>query len=244
MGLTEFKVDLHVHTCLSPCAELDMLPGLIVKEAVKAGLDGIVICDHNSAENVSALKKAGAEKGLVVFGGIEICTVEEVHVLGLFEEDDSLFKMQETVYKNLFGENDDKYFGEQLVVDENGRLQGVNGRLLIGSVSLSVDEVVDLIHGFGGLVIASHVDRQAFSIIGQLGFIPKGLLVDAVEISCRCADSEISNYESYGFPIVRSSDAHFLSDIGKGFTRFYLEEFSFSEMVKAFGGIEGREMKV
>ena len=42
-----FVIDTHIHTCLSPCAELDMHPAALVEAGVQAGLDAVAICDHN-----------------------------------------------------------------------------------------------------------------------------------------------------------------------------------------------------
>jgi len=46
------RVDLHIHSCLSPCAHLLNTPGNIIKRAVKLGLDCIAITDHNTAGNI------------------------------------------------------------------------------------------------------------------------------------------------------------------------------------------------
>ena len=81
MALRRIKADLHVHTCLSPCAGLGMSPLGIVDEALHKGLDLIGICDHNSAQNVLAVKKAGRRKGLMVLGGMEVASSEEAHLL-------------------------------------------------------------------------------------------------------------------------------------------------------------------
>ena len=56
--------------------------------------------------------------------------------------------------------------------------------------------------------------------------------------------SYIDNYKSYDLPLVKSSDAHFLSDIGKGSTRFLLSAPLFSEVGKAFQSIEGRAVNL
>ena len=207
-------MDLHIHTCLSPCGDLEMLPTAIIKRAKQENLDGIGICDHNSAQNVLAVRKAGAKQGIQVLGGMEICSREEVHILAFFDDDDALFEMQDIIYENLPGENDEKYFGEQLIVDEYDEAAGSTRKLLIGSVSLGINEIVELLHGLRGLAVASHVDRETFGIIGQLGFVPKELLLDGVEVSWRCEPSQVATYRNYGFPVVRSSDAHFLKDIG------------------------------
>ena len=242
--LTAYKMDLHIHTCLSPCGDLMMLPTAIINEAKKQNLDGIGICDHNTAENVAAMKKAGEREGVRVFGGLEITTSEEVHIIALFDDDASLLEMQNIVYNNLSGENDENFFGEQIIVDENDNIIGINKKLLIGSTGLGVNEIVRLIHNLGGLAIASHIDRESYSIIGQLGFIPEELSLDALELSPKLKSSNIAKYYGYGFTLVTSSDAHFLSDIGNTFTTFILDSLSFSEIIMAFQGIEGRKVLI
>ena len=244
MTMKEYKMDLHIHTCLSPCAQPDMLPTAIIKRTKEENLDAIGICDHNSAENVSAVRKAGEREGVRVLGGMEICSSEEVHILTFFEDDDALFEMQNIVYENLSGENDEGYLGEQLIVDEDDRITGSIKKLLIGATSIGIDKIVELVHSLGGLAVASHIDRDSFSIIAQLGFIPEELPLDALELSWRCESRKVNHYKSYGLPLVKSSDAHFLSDVGKVNTRFLLSVPSFSEVAMAFHGIEGRAANV
>ncbi|MFQ6066546.1 MAG: PHP domain-containing protein [bacterium] len=238
-----FRADLHLHTCLSPCAASTMSPMAIVKEAKKLNLQMIGISDHNSVENVEAVKKAGKREGLAVMGGIEITSQEEVHILGFFSKETALWDIQDTVYKNLSGENDENLFGEQIVADEYDRIIGSNKRLLIGATELSVEKVVDAIHGLGGLAIASHIDRQSFSIIGQLGFIPRGLTLDALEISpLASAKRQYSLSQRYNFPLVTFSDSHWLDDIGRSSSSFLIEEASVEEIKKALMGKDGRKV--
>jgi predicted metal-dependent phosphoesterase TrpH len=116
--LKKIKADLHIHTCLSPCGDMDMTPAMIVEKARSKGLNVIGICDHNSSENVAAVKKAGEKYSLKVLGGMEITSKEEVHILALFDEDKKLSELQEIVYENLKGVNDEEFFGYQLIVDE------------------------------------------------------------------------------------------------------------------------------
>jgi predicted metal-dependent phosphoesterase TrpH len=200
----------------------------IIEQAKQVGLDMIGICDHNSAENVSAMMKAGERQGMSVIPGVEVTSREEVHILGLFSTEQDLMNLQDIIYENLPGQNDEEAFGPQLVIDENDNVVGQNSRLLIGATTLTLEQIIDAIHQFAGLAVASHVDRQRFSLIGQLGFIPKGLKLDAVEVS-----NPSSVREDYGYPIVISSDAHFLEDIGKNSTCFMIEDASLQEISKA-----------
>jgi len=202
--MKKIRADLHLHTCLSPCGDNQMQPTAIIEQAKKAGLDMIGISDHNSAENVSAVMKAGKRQGLAVIPGIEITSQEEVHILGFFNTEQALMHIQDIIYQNLGNQNDEEAFGPQLVVDEFDNVVGKNSRLLIGATNLTIEKIIEMIHQWAGLAIASHIDRQRFSLIGQLGFIPKGLKLDAVEVSTRLAAGQ-----KYDYPVITSSDAHF-----------------------------------
>lgn len=242
--LEEFKGDLHVHTCLSPCGDFSMLPTLIIMKAKERDLDIIGICDHNSTENVMAVKKVGTMEGVTVIGGIEITSQEEVHILALFDDDANLLRIQNIVYEHLPGVNDEDAFGEQLIVDEKDEILGFNEKLLIGATTLFLEQVVDIIHQLGGIAIAAHVDRDAFSVIGQLGFIPEGLDVDGLEISPRNSVEDIRAKfpQVNDYPLVSFSDAHYLEDIGKRATSFLIEKPSIEELNKAFREVEGRKI--
>lgn len=225
-------MDLHIHSSLSPCAEMEMLPTRMIEEAKMKGLDAIGICDHNSVENVLSVRKAGEKRGIQVIGGIEVTSSEEVHILGFFDDNDNLFEFQDIVYKNLKGINDEEKFGIQSIVNENDEFISTNKRLLIGATELTTEKIVDAIHCLDGLAIASHIDRPNFSIISQLGFIPEGLKLDALELSPN-HEPQITNYENYGLPFVSFSDAHRLDEIGRVFTFFMLKEASIKEIKKA-----------
>ena len=88
-----FRSDLHVHTCLSPCGECEMTPMGIAREAKKKGLDVIGICDHNSTRNTAAVRRACDREGIALIAGVEVCSQEEVHMLGLFDQEESLHEM-------------------------------------------------------------------------------------------------------------------------------------------------------
>lgn len=244
--LRGFEADLHIHTCLSPCSESSMSPRRIVKQAKLRGLDMIGICDHNSAENVACARKVGEEEGLTVIGGIEVTSQEEVHILALFDNDKDLFELANLVYENLPGMNDEKVFGQQLVVNEDDDVVGFNKRLLIGATVLPLQQIVDRIRSLGGLAIASHIDRESFGIIGQLGFIPDGLKLDGLEVSPRLSleKARLEFGQALDFPLVTFSDAHTLDDVGKSFTRFWIEEANIEEIRKALSGEDGRKVVV
>jgi hypothetical protein len=239
----EFRADLHIHTCLSPCSELSMTPSRIVERAASLGINIMAVCDHNTVEHVEVTAEIAKKRGIRVIAGMEINSSEEVHILGLFENITDALSMQAVVYANLPGENDEDAFGMQVLVNESEEVLGFNNRLLIGATELSVNKIVELIHIFNGLAVASHIDREGFGIIGQLGFIPEGIEFDALEISYRTSREKAQElFRSYShIPWVTSSDAHSLDDIGRSTTWFVMEHSTFRELRMAIKGIDNRK---
>jgi predicted metal-dependent phosphoesterase TrpH len=240
--LRNYKADLHIHTCLSPCTELDMSPQAIAQQAKEKEIDILGICDHNSAENVPALIQAAVPYAIRVLPGMEVTSQEEVHVLALFDSLESAFALQDIVYQHLPGENDEDAFGMQVVVNAEGEVLGFNSKLLIGATTLTIEEVTAHIKELDGLAIAAHIDREGFSLLGQLGFIPPHLPLDALEVSPRTTMAEAKARFQPVLPMTCSSDAHTVEDIGKGSTTFYIEEGTTHELKKAFRGEEGRRI--
>ncbi len=241
--LRVYRLDLHIHTVLSPCTEMDeMTPQAIVRTAGERGLEMIAICDHNSARNTAVTSRLGQVHGLAVIPGIEVTTSEEVHILGLFGTDEAAALMQEEVYGHLYGQNDEETFGYQVVIDEEDMVEDLDERLLIGATTLGISRVVDTIHQLGGLAIASHVDRSGFGVFSQLGFIPPDLKLDALEISRHTDEKAVRKRypQCRNYPLVRSSDAHYLADIGAAVTHARLAAPRFEELKMALTGTDGR----
>ena len=243
--MKEFKADLHIHTCLSPCAELDMSPLAIVNAAAEKGIDIIAVTDHNSAENVLAAQKAAWDRDLTVLAGMEIASSEEAHIIALFDDAEKAVTLQDIVYSNMLPmENDEKMYGEQIVVNEKDEVLGFNKRLLISATMLPAQDIIDTIHSLEGLAVASHIDREAFSIISQLGFITEEMGFDAIEMSSNIdrntAETTFKMYNSYAW--ISSSDAHYPEDIGKRTVSFFIEGPTIKEMSLAFRNEDGRKV--
>ena len=240
--LKTYNCDFHIHTCLSPCAELDMHPQPLVKKALEANLDIIALCDHNSSENTPFVIKAAQGTNLSVLPGMAITTSEEVHLLAIFDSLENQATMQRVVYAHLAGENDEKLFGVQAIVNESGEVEEINNRLLIGATDLPLNEVINYIHEFNGLAIAAHIDRESFSVLGQLGFIDKKINFDALEVTSatgfKQARKKYPELSLYSFIV--SSDSHYIKDLGTARTRIVLDQVSVPELNMAFKGKNGR----
>ncbi len=240
--LKVYNCDLHIHTCLSPCAELDMHPKALVHKALERKLDMIAICDHNASANVPYVIAAAAGTNLKVMAGMEVTTREEVHLLALFESLPDLLQFQAVIDQHLFGENDETKFGVQAIVNELGEVEGINEQLLIGATDLSIDRLVGFIHQLGGLAIPAHIDRESFSVLSQLGFIDPSAGFDALEISklTGIQQGRIRYTDLHRYPFLTSSDAHFIKDIGTSTTGILMREAGFAELKQALFKQNGR----
>lgn len=214
--MPRYVAELHVHTVLSPCAEVEMIPPLIVRTALERGINLVAITDHNASANVAAVMRAAHGRGLTVWPGMEVQTREEVHMLCLFDTLAQLAAWQHQVDAHLPDlENNVELFGEQFVVDETGAFIRRERRLLLTSTQLSVEEAARRVHALGGLAIPAHIDRKAFSLITNLGFVPPGVPFAALEISRHISPSQArQRFPQIGaIPLIQSGDAHRLDEL-------------------------------
>jgi len=237
------RADLHVHTALSPCGDDEMSPPAIVDAALAAGLDVIAVCDHNAAGNTGAVGEAAGSR-LTVISGIEITTAEEVHIVGLFPTSTAAANAADEVRETLPVADDDytRFFGEQYLMSADGTVYGHDAHALALATALRLDEAVELIKRFGGLVVAAHVDRPTFGVVSQLGFFPFEAGFDAVELSrhAPAGSPAAAACAEYRLPVMRSSDSHYLEDVGCVATALTLEAPTFAELVLAVAHRQGR----
>ena len=238
-----YRTDLHIHTLLSPCGDLEMSPENIVSLAKMRGLDIIGITDHNSTKQCELVWKLGQRNNLTVIPGCEMTTREEVHCLGLFEDFDALRIFQRFLDEHLtIIPNNTTLFGYQVVVNEDETIREEIHNYLGASLDSSIEEVEMKVHELDGIFIPAHIDRPRNSLFSQLGFLPPELKIDALQIS-KLAD-ELAVREKYeidaDISMVKFSDAHFPADLGKTFTNFEMEEPSFEEIRKALKREVGR----
>lgn len=246
MGLKTWRAELHVHTVLSPCAEVEMIPPLIVSEALDLGIELIAITDHNASANVRAVQEAAKGTGLVVLPGMELQTREEVHLLCLFQDTADLEAWQSVVDAQMPAiDNRPDYFGEQFIVDATGDFLAREQRLLLTSAEISLDEAILEVTRRGGLAIPAHVDRKAFGLIANLGFLPQGVPIEAIEISRRLDPAQADQVypQIRGVPRIQSGDVHRLEEF-LGVNEFCLAAPTLAEIRLALAQSGGRTLKI
>lgn len=227
-----YRADFHIHSCLSPCASLEMSPGAIVRRAKAVGLNAIALSDHNCTFNLPAFAAECARNELDCLFGLEVTTLEEAHMLCLFDTLDAAMELGEQVYDSLPDiPNQPDRFGDQPIVDENEEILGFAEKFLISASPYTVSALLDRVHSLGGLFVPAHIDRSVFGIISQLGFLPLEDF-DAVELTAKGNAALACHY-----PILRNSDSHQLKTIGAGYTEFNMDRLRVADLKVALSGL-------
>ena len=216
-------VDLHMHSCLSPCADDDMTPANICGMAHIKGLDAIAVTDHNTAGNLPYVKEAADYYGLILLPGMEITTKEEVHLLGFFRDVETAVRVGEIFSSHLPPmKNRPDFFGNQLVMNTDDEVQAVEDRLLIGATDLSLQECAALIRENGGAPVPAHINR-GHGLLVNLGLFPEEPEFPVCEVrpELPVIDKLVGNRLR-----LQSSDAHHLGDILEAVFDLEVERFS------------------
>ena len=210
------RYDLHIHSCLSPCASNDMTPNNIAGMAHLAGVQVLSVCDHNTAENLPAVKKACAKYGIRLLPAIEANTAEEIHILCYFPTVETALNMSDLLYENLPDiPCKEEYFGEQIIMNSEDEETGRLTKLLLNATQLTLQETVQETQNRGGICIPAHIDRDSYSVVSVLGVMPQSPAFPAVELA------DIQSKQLYlqqkhittTTEILVSSDAHYLENI-------------------------------
>ncbi len=224
--MSRYYYDLHIHSCLSPCADNDMTPCNIAGMAAIKGLGIVALTDHNSTKNCRAFFAAAKRHGIVPIAGMELTTAEDVHIVCLFptleaaEKFDDEYRSFRILYKNR-----KNIFGDQLILDEEDNVIGEEEHLLLNASTLSIEDAERLAKKYGAAVFPAHIDRDENGIIAALGCVPETPHFHAVEFRDRESIGEYS--EKYGLSdklILTDSDAHYLWDISEAENYIELED--------------------
>lgn len=218
-----FACDLHVHSCLSPCADDDMTPYSIAGMAKLNGLALVALTDHNSCGNCATFFDACAHYGIVPVAGMELTTAEDIHVICLFPTLEQALAFHTQVQsRRICIPNREAVFGQQLLIGADDEIVGKEPNLLINATTLTLAEGIALAGSFGGAAYPAHIDRESNGIIAVLGDFPKELATAAVEYhDAANIAAYTANYGLSDKQVVVSSDAHRLWDLSDG--KFALE---------------------
>jgi PHP family Zn ribbon phosphoesterase len=231
--MRQYRVDLHMHSVLSPCGDMTMSPSRIIAIAGERGIDILGISDHNSTLQCKVMLELGKEEGIKVLPGVEVNTKEEIHCLAFFSDMEATADFQAYLERKLPAiPNQSIYPGQQLLVDRYDKITGEVDIFLGLALNASIYEISEEVYKREGIFIPSHIDRPYSSILSQLGQIPGDLRFDALEVSARYRVSEFLylHPELKRYTLITNSDAHVPHAIGRATTTFRMENDTFDEI--------------
>ena len=224
--------DFHIHSALSPCGDNDMTPNNLINMSIIKGLDAVALTDHNACENVRAAAAVAGDK-IIFIPGMEVETSEEVHIVTLFPTADAAEEMQRILFDSSpYIPNRPEIFGNQYIMDENDEICGEIDRMLVTASGLDIYTVVAAAKDLGGIAYPAHIDRESYSVLSNLGFIPPDLDISAVEITEKSRTALEGEY-SNRYNIITSSDAHYLWDISERNHYIEVSDASVREILNA-----------
>ncbi len=218
--------DLHMHSCLSPCADDDMTPMNMAGMGMLKGLSVMALTDHNSCRNCPAFFKACEGYGIVPIAGMELSTAEDVHMVVLFPTLEAALDFEEALeLHRMATDNDPTIFGNQLVMNEKDEVVSEFAPLLIAATDLWMGEAVEMVRSFDGVIYPAHIDRDSNGIIAMLGDIPPEYAFTAMEYrdGGKREAYEARYAEAAGKSVLVSSDAHQLYKISEAENCFPFE---------------------
>lgn len=238
-----YYFDLHFHSCLSPCGDAAMTPAAVAGLCKLAGLDIAALTDHNTCGNCRAYCEAAAAYGLLGLAGMELCTLEEVHVVCLFPDIDRAEAFSAAVRPRLGGRrNDAAIFGPQVYMDAEDNALGEEPLMLAGASEIGVYEVAGLAAGFGGVAYPAHVDRPSFSLLSNLGLWDPELGFPLAERSRNCPPGFLEQHpDLMGVRTITGSDAHYVEQIMDAHQSMELEELTAAAVLDWLRGGEEKQ---
>lgn len=237
--MSTVAIDLHMHSILSPCGDVDMTPNNIVGMAQIKGIDYIALTDHNTAKNLPALFEVAKGEGLCVLPGIEVTTKEEAHILAYFDSLEGAMELDKILYERLPDiMNKPDFFGPQYIMDAEDEIIGEVDKLLISATDIGINELAEMVAPLGGIIVPAHIDRKSYSIMVSLGFIPPDLPIKTVELSKMTeVDAALKMFRFFKeYQFIHGSDAHQLEDMAERQYMIDLPDLRKSSLIEFLGG--------
>lgn len=227
--------DLHLHSCLSPCGDMDMTPNNITGMASILGLQIIALTDHNTCRNCEATIEAGKRNGVVVVPGMELTTSEDIHAVCLFPSLEKAMDWDAYVDAHRIKiKNRADIYGRQVLMNAEDEEIGEIEHLLLPGTEISIMNAYRKVQEFGGICYPAHIDRDSLSILSVLG---------EIDPYCGFVTAELANFAKLealrlvhpildALHIVSSSDAHYLENMRDAAFTLNLEEPTAVEVIR------------
>lgn len=211
-----------------------MTPANIAGMAMIKGLHVIAVTDHNSCKNCEAVCKAAEDYGILVIPGMELTTVEEVHVLCFFHTLHDALAFDTFVYEQLNRfPNHEGIFGRQLLMNAKDEILGTEPNLLIQSTRISFMQLYECMKHYDGVMVPAHINKSSHSVLSNLGFIPEDSQFGTVEVSSEKDMEGLKDTHPYlrQCQTIINSDAHYLHQIHEPKWYFEVEEVTIEQIL-------------
>ena len=208
--------DLHIHSCLSPCGDMDMTPNNLVNMAKLLGLDVIALTDHNTSRNCAAAMAVGREIGLTVIPGMELTTAEDIHAVCLFPTLEKAMAWDEYVDSHRIKiRNRPDIYGRQVMMNENDEEVGELEHLLLPATEIPIISAYKTVKTFGGVCFPAHIDRDSLSVLSVLGEIDPACGFKTAELADKTKLEQLGKLHPIldTMHIITDSDAHYLENM-------------------------------
>lgn len=213
-----FRAELHIHSCLSPCADEDMTPCNLAGMASLEGIGIAALTDHNTAANCPAFFEACHRYGITPLGGMELTTAEDIHLICLFPTLEQTAAFDRAVRRvRMQALNRPHIFGRQLWMGPGDQLLGEDPWFLPAATAWTLEEGVRQARKLGGVCYPAHIDREANGLLVILGGFPQAPEFSTVELR-----EGKHRPLARGRRMVTASDAHRLWEIGASGFSLYL----------------------
>lgn len=232
----KYYYDLHLHSCLSPCGDMDMTPNNITGMAKLLGLDVIALTDHNSCLNCEATMKAGKENGILVIPGMELTTSEDIHAVCLFPSLERAIDWNEYVDNHRIKiRNRTEIYGRQVIMNELDEESGEVEHLLLPATEISIMNAYKKVSEFSGICYPAHIDRDSLSILSVLGEIDESCGFVTAELADLSKLDELRRRHPIlnTLNIVANSDAHYLENMRDAQNFMEFDELSIESVIGA-----------
>ena len=230
----KYFYDLHLHSCLSPCGDMDMTPNNITGMAALLGLDVIALTDHNTCLNCEAAIEAGKRNGVLVIPGMELTTSEDIHAVCLFPTLERALNWSEYVDNHRIKvKNRPDIYGRQVIMNSVDEEIGEIEHLLLPATEISIMNAHSLVEDFGGICYPAHIDRDSYSVLSVLGEIDPFSGFTTVELADKTKLEELKKLHPIlnMMDIVTSSDAHYLENMRDAENFFELDELTAENVI-------------
>ena len=232
----KYFYDLHIHSCLSPCGDMDMTPNNLVNMAKLLGLDVIALTDHNTSRNCEAAMEVGREIGLLVIPGMELTTAEDIHAVCLFPTLERALEWDAYVdSRRIKIKNRPDIYGRQVIMNSSDEEVGEIEHLLLPATQIDIMSAYREAKRFGGICYPAHIDRDSLSILSVLGEIDESCGFKTVELADKSKLPLLKERHPIlnGMNIVTSSDAHYLENMREAENFLDLDALTAEEVIRA-----------